>query len=77
VKSSELLPAFLKRGVVVAGGLGNRKELYFRIGHMGITAIDTERGDVSRVIDVLRESSLRPRPNCELPVHVEVLSVTT
>ncbi|KAH9967313.1 PLP-dependent transferase [Russula dissimulans] len=55
VKSSELLPAFLKRGVIVAGGLGTRKELYFRIGHMGITAIDTERGDVSRVIDVLRE----------------------
>jgi len=55
VKSSELLPAFLQRGVVVAGGLGTRKDMYFRIGHMGITAISRERGDVNRIIDVLRE----------------------
>ncbi|KAH9993711.1 PLP-dependent transferase [Russula compacta] len=55
VKSSELLPAFLQRGIVVAGGLGTRKDKYFRIGHMGVTAIDTERGDVNRIIDILRE----------------------
>ncbi|KAI0255821.1 PLP-dependent transferase, partial [Lactifluus subvellereus] len=53
--SSELVPAFLQRGVVVAGGLGTRKDLYFRIGHMGITAINPERGDVDRVIEVLKE----------------------
>jgi len=55
VKSSDLLPAFLQRGVVVAGGLGTRKDMYFRIGHMGITAISPERGDVNRIIDVLKE----------------------
>ncbi|KAH9989809.1 PLP-dependent transferase [Russula vinacea] len=55
VKSSELLPAFLQKGVVVAGGLGTGKENYFRIGHMGITAINPERGDVDRIINVLRE----------------------
>jgi len=55
VKSSELVPAFLQRGVVIAGGLGTRKDKYFRIGHMGSTAINSERGDVDRVIDVLKE----------------------
>ncbi|KAI9464590.1 PLP-dependent transferase [Lactarius psammicola] len=55
VKSSELLPAFLQRGVVIAGGLGTRKDKYFRIGHMGSTAIDSKRGDVDQVIDVLKE----------------------
>jgi alanine-glyoxylate transaminase/serine-glyoxylate transaminase/serine-pyruvate transaminase len=55
VKASELVPAFLQRGVVVAGGLGIRKDKYFRIGHMGITAINSERGDVDRIIDVLKE----------------------
>ncbi|KAI9511563.1 PLP-dependent transferase [Russula earlei] len=63
VKSSELVPAFLQRGVVVAGGLGTRKGTHFRprpyppphCPHMGITAINSERGDVDRIIDVLRE----------------------
>jgi len=55
VKSSELLPAFLQKGVIVAGGLGTRKDKYFRIGHMGITAINPERGDVDRIVNVLKE----------------------
>jgi len=55
VKSSDLIPAFLQKGVVVAGGLGTRKDLYFRIGHMGITAINPERGDVDQIIDALKE----------------------
>lgn len=55
VKSSELLPAFLQKGVIVGGGLGTRKENYIRIGHMGITAINPERGDVDRIVNVLKE----------------------
>ncbi|KAH9975896.1 PLP-dependent transferase [Lactifluus volemus] len=55
VKSSELLPAFLERSVVVAGGLGTRKDQYFRLGHMGLTAIDQKRGDVDQIIKVLKE----------------------
>ncbi|KAN0121203.1 Pyridoxal phosphate-dependent transferase [Russula decolorans] len=50
VKSSELLPAFLQKGVIVGGGLGTRKGI-----HMGITAINPERGDVDRIVNVLKE----------------------
>jgi hypothetical protein len=32
VKASDLVPAFLAKGVVIAGGLGTRKDLYFRMG---------------------------------------------
>ncbi|ETW79094.1 putative aminotransferase class V [Heterobasidion irregulare TC 32-1] len=55
VKSSELLPLFLKKGVVIAGGLGAEKDNYFRIGHMGTTVANAERGDVERIIAVLKE----------------------
>jgi len=55
VKSSEVAPAFLKRGVVIAGGLGQLKDAYFRIGHMGVTAVDGERDDISKIIQVLQD----------------------
>lgn len=73
VKSSELAPAFLAKGLVIAGGLGTRKDTYFRIGyvllvfikfyeaytlscsHMGVTAADSARDDVDRIISVLKE----------------------
>ncbi|KAI0272689.1 PLP-dependent transferase [Gloeopeniophorella convolvens] len=55
VKSSDLLSAFLQKGVVVAGGLGTRKDKYFRIGHMGVTAVNRPRGDVDQIIGVLKE----------------------
>ena len=45
----------MKKGLIIAGGLGTRKDAYFRIGHMGVTAIDGGRGDVNRIISVLRE----------------------
>ncbi|THH19428.1 hypothetical protein EW146_g1714 [Bondarzewia mesenterica] len=81
VKASQLMPLFLKKDVVVAGGLGAEKgrssscrptlpsartdptqlnprhppDNYFRIGHMGTTVANTERGDIDRIIAVLRE----------------------
>ncbi|KZV65064.1 PLP-dependent transferase [Peniophora sp. CONT] len=55
VKASEIAPAFMKKGLIIAGGLGTRKDAYFRIGHMGATAIDGSRGDVDRIISILRE----------------------
>jgi len=55
VKASELVPIFLTKGVIIAGGLGTRKDLYFRIGHMGVTAVNSARGDIDHVISVLKE----------------------
>ncbi|PPQ85408.1 hypothetical protein CVT26_015801 [Gymnopilus dilepis] len=57
VKAADLLPRLGKRGVVVAGGLlGSIKDTYFRIGHMGVTAVDEARGDVDKIIKALEDS---------------------
>ncbi|KAI0319634.1 PLP-dependent transferase [Amylostereum chailletii] len=55
VKSSELVPAFLKKGVVIAGGLGSRKDTYFRIGHMGVTVVQNARGDQDQIVSTLKD----------------------
>ncbi|TFK74906.1 PLP-dependent transferase [Pluteus cervinus] len=55
--ASDILPRLGKRGIVVAGGLHTEiKDKYFRIGHMGVTATDQQRGDVNAVIQALQES---------------------
>ena len=64
VKSSDLVPAFLKKGVVIAGGLGSRKDTYFRIGYAGlvlpsetvltILRIDTWASPRLRACEVIR-----------------------
>lgn len=55
--ASDIIPRLLKKGVVVAGGLhASIKDKYFRIGHMGATAVDTKRGDIDRVINALNET---------------------
>ncbi|KAI0741549.1 PLP-dependent transferase [Daedaleopsis nitida] len=53
----DLLPPLAKKDVVVAAGLHKDYKLkYFRIGHMGVTAIDQKRGDIDKVIAALKES---------------------
>ncbi|KAI6000997.1 pyridoxal phosphate-dependent transferase [Pisolithus orientalis] len=55
--ASDIIARLLKKDVVVAGGLhASIKEKYFRIGHMGATAVDIERGDIDRVITALNEA---------------------
>ncbi|KAM5530216.1 hypothetical protein V8D89_016104 [Ganoderma adspersum] len=55
--ASDLLPPLAKRNVVVAGGLHKDHKLkYFRIGHMGVSAIDGERGDLDTVLAALTDS---------------------
>jgi alanine-glyoxylate transaminase/serine-glyoxylate transaminase/serine-pyruvate transaminase len=56
LSASNIVPRLLEHGIVVAGGLHKEiKDKYFRIGHMGITAIDTTtRHDLERVKDALR-----------------------
>jgi len=51
VAAPQVLPELLKEGIVVAGGLHKDiKDKYFRIGHMGVTAVDLSRGDIDRII---------------------------
>jgi len=46
-----------RKGVVVAGGLHKDiKTKYFRIGHMGITVVDRDRGDVDKILSTLKET---------------------
>jgi len=56
VAAGQVLPQLLNEGIVVAGGLHKDiREKYFRVGHMGITAIDSSRGDVDRIIAALNK----------------------
>jgi alanine-glyoxylate transaminase/serine-glyoxylate transaminase/serine-pyruvate transaminase len=49
------LPRLVKRDVIVAGGLHKDiKDKYFRIGHMGISVVDSSRGDVDKIIESLK-----------------------
>ncbi|KAI0794015.1 PLP-dependent transferase [Fomes fomentarius] len=55
--AADILPRLAKRDIVAAAGLHKDYKLkYFRIGHMGVTAIDKQRGDVDKVIAALKES---------------------
>ncbi|KAH7890719.1 alanine-glyoxylate transaminase [Phlebopus sp. FC_14] len=55
--ASDIVPRMLKKDVVVAGGLhASIKDKYFRIGHMGISVVDTQRGDIDKVIKALQET---------------------
>ncbi|RKF57641.1 Alanine--glyoxylate aminotransferase 1 [Erysiphe neolycopersici] len=53
----ELLSNLLEKGVILAGGL--HKEIsskYVRFGHMGVSVIEPERGDIDRAIQALKTS---------------------
>lgn len=50
--TAAILPKLAERDVVVAGGL--HKDIastYFRIGHMGVTAVNSQRGDIKKILD--------------------------
>jgi alanine-glyoxylate transaminase/serine-glyoxylate transaminase/serine-pyruvate transaminase len=52
----EVLPSLLKKGVVFAGGL--HKEIaakYIRFGHMGVSVMNEDRGDIDRALKSLAE----------------------
>lgn len=56
VTAPQVLPQLLKENIIVAGGLHKEiKDKYFRIGHMGITAVDSSRGDVDKIIAALNK----------------------
>ncbi|KAJ7746899.1 pyridoxal phosphate-dependent transferase [Mycena maculata] len=56
VTAADVLPKLGAKGIIAAGGLHAAiKDTYFRIGHMGITAVDETRGDIQRVTTALNE----------------------
>lgn len=57
LSAADIVPRTLERGIVVAGGLHKDiKDKYFRIGHMGISAVDTTtRSDLEKVKNALRD----------------------
>ena len=53
----DLLPKLAARDVIFAGGV--HKEIatkYFRFGHMGVSALNSELGHVEKALKALRES---------------------
>lgn len=50
-------PYSSSKDIVVAAGLHKDiKDKYFRVGHMGVSVVDTERGDLDRVIKGIKEA---------------------
>ncbi|KAG6868743.1 hypothetical protein C0993_011322 [Termitomyces sp. T159_Od127] len=56
LSASDVVPRMASRGVTIAAGLGDAKDKYIRIGHMGTSVVDAERGDVDRIAKTLRAS---------------------
>ncbi|WVQ79654.1 hypothetical protein IAT38_001754 [Cryptococcus sp. DSM 104549] len=56
VQAPDVLPKLAERDIVVAGGIHKAiASEYFRIGHMGVTAVDRKRGDLEKVIKGVKE----------------------
>ncbi|KAK7031364.1 PLP-dependent transferase [Favolaschia claudopus] len=56
MSAADVLPSLGAKGIVVAGGLHAAvKDKYFRVGHMGLTAVDGQRGDIQTVTNALKE----------------------
>ncbi|KAJ9112227.1 hypothetical protein QFC22_006311 [Naganishia vaughanmartiniae] len=56
-KAPDILPKLLAKDIVVAAGLHKDiKDKYFRVGHMGVTVVDTQRGDMDHVINGIKEA---------------------
>lgn len=53
----DILPKLVEKDIVVAAGLHKAiATKYFRIGHMGITVTDRQRGDLEKVVKGIKEA---------------------
>ncbi|KAG6836774.1 hypothetical protein H0H93_003552 [Arthromyces matolae] len=52
--ASDIVARMASKGVTIAAGLGAMKDKYIRIGHMGMSAVDAERGDIDRIAESLQ-----------------------
>ncbi|KAK0539142.1 hypothetical protein OC842_001076 [Tilletia horrida] len=57
IKAGDVLPKLAAKNVVMAAGLHKDvKDTYFRIGHMGVTVVDSSRGDIDYLLKSLEEA---------------------
>ncbi|EIE86848.1 hypothetical protein G6F46_002350 [Rhizopus delemar] len=57
IEIPQLVPSLASKGVQIAGGiLVGLAGKYFRIGHMGISVTEPERGHIDKVLEVLTNS---------------------
>lgn len=57
IAASDIVGAMGKKGVIIAGGLHKDiKTKYFRIGHMGVSVVQRNRGDVDAILSALKDS---------------------
>ncbi|ORE00993.1 PLP-dependent transferase [Rhizopus microsporus var. microsporus] len=57
IEIPQLVPALASKGVQIAGGiLVGLAGKYFRIGHMGISVMEPERGHIDKVLEALTTS---------------------
>lgn len=56
-KAPDILPKLLQRDIVIAAGLHKDvKDKYFRVGHMGVSVVNEERGDIEKIIKGIKEA---------------------
>ncbi|KAH3673004.1 hypothetical protein WICMUC_003957 [Wickerhamomyces mucosus] len=57
INGPDFLNSAYKRGVVFAGGIHTAiQPKYFRVGHMGVSALDDSLGHIEKAFDVIKES---------------------
>ncbi|KAG6918982.1 hypothetical protein DXG01_010221 [Tephrocybe rancida] len=54
--ASDVVPRMASKGITIAAGLGDAKDKYIRIGHMGTSAVNAERGDIDTIAKGLQIS---------------------
>jgi len=57
VGAADILPRLAAKDIVVAAGLHKAMATeYFRIGHMGVTVVESQRGDLDKVVNGIKEA---------------------
>ncbi|KAG6813851.1 hypothetical protein H0H92_006795 [Tricholoma furcatifolium] len=56
ILASDIVPRMASKGITIAAGLGDAKDKYIRIGHMGTSAVDESRGDIDTIVKSLETS---------------------
>ncbi|KAF9462960.1 PLP-dependent transferase [Collybia nuda] len=78
IAASDIVPRLAAKGVVIAGGLlGDIKNKYIRIGHMGTSAVNAERGDIETITNCLQESLEEAKAERDARLSSAKVSVVT
>ncbi|KAJ3479894.1 hypothetical protein NLG97_g8203 [Lecanicillium saksenae] len=57
VGATDVLPKLLSKGIIFAAGLhATIGPKYIRFGHMGVSAVNSNRGDIDKALNALKES---------------------